>query len=417
MKTTAFHPAPLPVLLATLVVLGAALAAVRAEDPEKPGKSDTPPSQAKPAPDTATKPGEKKDLGIAFAMRDKPWSTVLEWLCEQTGYSFVGNIIPKGPTGSFTFIGPKGKTYTAPEVIDILNEGLLQQKFVLIRRDRILKIMPADEKIDPMWLPSISVEELSEHGNTEIVRVVLTVPSLVAEDIAPKVKKMMGPFGEVVALTEGGANQLILVDTVGNLKRIRETIDPGKDAQRAESFSYQCQYIPARDAERVLKDLLGDPMRQPGMQPLLLPGQQPQGQQGRDQQGIRQMLAGPMPRIRMHYITSDERTNTVLVTGPADKIALAHDTVKRIDVPPPTGGQPLVIGASQELKTYNVPGNAEASGQGGAGRRGRQLRRSASPPPGRTPSSFMPIPRIISGLPRRSKAASTRRLPGPYPSP
>ena len=36
-------------------------------------------------------------------------------------------------------------------------------------------------------------------------------------------------------------------------------------------------------------------------------------------------------RSRPHYVASDERTNTVLVTGPPDKIAQAREIMKRID--------------------------------------------------------------------------------------
>ena len=65
-----------------------------------------------------------------------------------------------------------------------------------------------------------------------------------------------------------------------------------------------------------------------------------------DEQG-RPVAAGRsrMPKIRMYYITADERTNTVLVTGPADKIAQAKEIMKKIDVPQP-GQKPIVVGAA-----------------------------------------------------------------------
>src|SRR5262249_47184695 len=55
------------------------------------------------------------------------------------------------------------------------------------------------------------------------------------------------------------------------------------------------------------------------------------------------------------YITADEPTNTVLVTGPANKIAQAKTVLQKIDV----GPVPVLIGRP-ELITYPVPGgNAE----------------------------------------------------------
>ena len=67
----------------------------------------------------------------------------------------------------------------------------------------------------------------------------------------------------------------------------------------------------------------------------------------------------PAVKIRPHYVASDERTNTVLVTGPPDKIAQAREIVKRIDVANPPDQLPVVKGPPQ-LKTYTVQtGNAE----------------------------------------------------------
>ena len=62
----------------------------------------------------------------------------------------------------------------------------------------------------------------------------------------------------------------------------------------------------------------------------------------------------------MHFISSDEKLNKVLVTGPADKISQAREILKRIDVPQQQGDKPLLIGPPV-LKTYPVPsGDAEA---------------------------------------------------------
>src|SRR5262249_35027972 len=155
------------------------------------------------------KPAEKT---ISFEFRDKPWGSVLEWLRDVSNLPIIS---PYKPTGSFTFIPPKGKSYTLPEVVDILNEGLVSQKYVLIRREQSFTLVPADEKIDPALLPRVTVAELNDHGKTEMVSVVVPLASLNADEFKDEAKKMMGPFGEVVPLTQ--ANKLLLQDTVGNI--------------------------------------------------------------------------------------------------------------------------------------------------------------------------------------------------------
>src|SRR5713226_180546 len=87
-----------------------------------------PPEKNPPAPAPAPMPPAVKpaeEPRYAFEMRDKPWIDVFEWLNDKTKLAIYA--IDK-PTGTFTYIGAKAvgqpPSYTIPEVIDILNEGL-----------------------------------------------------------------------------------------------------------------------------------------------------------------------------------------------------------------------------------------------------------------------------------------------------
>src|SRR5207248_485241 len=142
---------------------------------------------------------------------------VFEWLTEKTGREVV---YTHPPAGTVNFIGPKGKKYTIPQIIDIINDGLLQGKWVLLNRGASFTVVPADEKIDPAFVPRVLIKDLPDHGKTEIVSIAYQCVALVAEGIAPDVKKQMGPFGEVIVLHK--ANRLILQDTVGNLTRLKK---------------------------------------------------------------------------------------------------------------------------------------------------------------------------------------------------
>src|SRR5262245_29233948 len=64
------------------------------------------------APDPAPRAAKAPEKKVAFEMRDKPWSAVLEWLADLVGLPVVTN---EKPTGTFTFIAPgKGAQYTVP---------------------------------------------------------------------------------------------------------------------------------------------------------------------------------------------------------------------------------------------------------------------------------------------------------------
>jgi type II secretory pathway component GspD/PulD (secretin) len=298
-------------------------------------------------------------------MHDRPWiggkGSVLEWLSEQTGLPV--SISRAKPEGVLTLVNAQAngaaKKYTLAEVMDILNDELSKQKMVLVRRARTFTIEPIDEKIDPAALPRVMPGELERYGNTELVSCVFSLSALLAEDFAKEVKGMLGPQGAVVPLAN--ANKLVVQDTVANLKRIQAIVkDNNQDAQKIPGFfSHSCQYIPARHAARVVSDLLGDPKE-------LVQAWQAQlaVREGLERQFNGQFGESNVPKVRMHYVSVDERQNTVLVTGSADKIAQAEAILKKIDVPQHKDQKPIEAG-SAVLKAYPVPGgNAELLARG-----------------------------------------------------
>jgi type II secretory pathway component GspD/PulD (secretin) len=279
---------------------------------------------------------------FTFAISAKPWREVFKWLTDVSGKPVISSAFP---TGTCTIETPPGKQYTLPEIIDLINEALLSgsatQKYLLINRERSFALVPADEKIDPALLPRVRLDELALRGNTEIVSVVVPLRSVSAEDAAPEVKKLLGPFGNVVALAR--ANQLVLVDTVGNLRRIgRLLIDIDQDTTaRTATFTYTCKYIRATEAARVLREMLGVPDKSP-------PGAGRPGPMG----------AAP-PKAPTLAIGIDSRTNTLLLTGTPAKVIEVKEILTRIDVAAPGRG-PILTG-SPVLKMYTVPaGTAEA---------------------------------------------------------
>ena len=359
---------------ALVVVAGWALTA-RAVDPERMNRADEPPADAKLMPPAKDTPAQEPEKLFAMEFRQKPWNQVLEWLADQTGMPITPAEIKL--SGTFTFISPKGKLYTLPEVIDILNEALIQQKHILIRRERLFTLLPADQ-IDPSLVPQIEPEELTKRGKSELVKVLVTLKSQNADELGPEIKKgpLMSTFGDVSILTR--TNQLLLMDTCANLKNIYKLIQDseGGAAGQADQFVYQCKHIKAREAERILKSLLGEPGNQPAPpQPGFGDGRFGGfGDRGFGDRGFGGPSFGgssfgdrgfgssrtppaPAGKNRPYYVTTDERNNSVLVVGPPDKVNQAKDILKQIDIPP---APPMPL-----LRQYTVPaGTAEAMAKG-----------------------------------------------------
>ena len=61
-----------------------------------------------------------------------------------SGFLHRGSFSPQDmPQGTFTFINPTGRKYSMPEVVDLINEGLLSQKYVLVRRNHTYTLISA----------------------------------------------------------------------------------------------------------------------------------------------------------------------------------------------------------------------------------------------------------------------------------
>ena len=332
--------------------------------------------------------GQKK---VAFEMRGKPWPDVMAWLSKESGVPFYAG--PANPTGTFTYVGPNGlEMKTISDAIDILNQALRPQKYIILRHNQALTVVPADEPVPTVDVPRLTnADELANHGNSELVSLVYHLKAMNADEFAPQIKKMMTTFGTVTTIAQ--TNTLVMQDDVATLKQIVAIIKEGEnlDNRAGDNLTYRCEYIPARDAERKLKDLLGDPAKSPmeGMNPMMIPGMMPGGMpgavagmpifmqdgtgmpggdpnaggrgRGRGNRGGPGGRGGPAAaetgiKSVVRAITSDEATNTVFVSGPADKLAMARIMLKNIDV----GSEKYVIGPAL-MKTYSIPqGNAEA---------------------------------------------------------
>jgi hypothetical protein len=128
------------------------------------GKKDT----KKDGKETPIKAGASRinwnETNVAFDMRGKPWSTAIPWFCNQVQMPLTGKHGP--PSGSISFYNVQSKDgkpreYTLTEVFDILNEMLIaEHKFVLLRRETTLMIIPADEPIPKILVPRVTVESL-----------------------------------------------------------------------------------------------------------------------------------------------------------------------------------------------------------------------------------------------------------------
>lgn len=330
---------------------------VWAQDPPSPPAQPPVAQPATPAQPPAAAPTQAPVKTVSFMFEDKPWSQVLDWFAKESDLVLITTI---KPTGSVTIKTDPGRKYTIPEVVDVLNEALAQQKYVLIRRSRSFSIWPADEKLDPSLVQRITLDEIKDKGDTEIVSVTVPLKTLNADDIVPYVQKLKGTFGEVNPF---GSNSIILQDTAKNIRRIVHDLAALEDEKQAgDSLTYTCKFVRASLAAESLSKLLSDQttqvqnaamMQQPyggypygGGYP-----QQSDGRSSRDRSSS--STTGMAGRFKTVNIAVVEATNTIMITGPADKIAAATKFLKDLDQGQ-EGDKVRIIGPA-EIRTYAVP--------------------------------------------------------------
>jgi type II secretory pathway component GspD/PulD (secretin) len=363
----------LPTVLATAAGFGGPVNWVLAQ----------PPTATVPAAQPKTDAPAEKTVSVLFD--GLPWVDVLDWYGKETGLVLVTTV---KPTGSVTIKPPKEKKYTLGEVTDLINEALRSQKFVLIRYNATFTIWPADEKIDATLIPPVLVSELPKRGKTEIVLCTVgPFKTISAPEVVGEVEKMCTPFGKVILFEK--QNALQIMDTAGNILRIIETLDKGEKGD-ADILTHQCKYRKAREIADHLKNLLKDNTTtvdvtaglQPGFGAFPAPGGfgafgggpgnfggglGGPGGRGRGPDGGMGGMAGGMAggsgfggsRTKTVQIQVDDRTNTVMVTAPPDKLGQAKKIIEESDRQIKPTDKPIVI-LPQILKTYTVPNGTSA---------------------------------------------------------
>jgi RNA polymerase sigma factor (sigma-70 family) len=149
------------------------------------------------------------------------WDDVIDWYTKISGLTCVTNV---RPTGVFTCIPPEGKQFTLAEVTDLINEGLTQQKFILIPRENTFIIHPSDEKLDATLVAHVKLSDLDAWAKSALVEVEIPVGELNLADAAPDIRALLSPFGRIVYAR---GKKLVVLDTAGNVRRIAKILEVG----------------------------------------------------------------------------------------------------------------------------------------------------------------------------------------------
>jgi len=329
------------------------------DDKDKPEAKEPPKDEGPPPVQRPTQPRRPADPGelevapdddgkISFSFKGQPWPSVLEWLADVSRMSLQWEEAPAG----YLDLTTRGK-YTVDEVRDLINSVLLAKGFTLLRNGEVL-IVANLKKLDPSLVPRVTSKELDRRGAHELVKVFFDLDWLVAESAADEFKPLLSPFGKVTALK--ATNRLDVLDTAGNLRRIRELLaeEQSGSGQQRLIQEFKLRHTRAQEVLETLNTLLGlEQKKQDG--PV-----DPQQAMRMQQQMMMAAQQGGMPPTAAAkkevsvYLAIDPRKNSILANAPPDKMGVIEQAIRAIDMPQVSGES--LLGNVQRMQIYRLSG-------------------------------------------------------------
>jgi type II secretory pathway component GspD/PulD (secretin) len=313
-------------------------------------RRDADPSELDVGPDEAGK--------LSFSFKGQPWPAVLEWLADVSRMSLQWEEAPAG----YLDLTTRGK-YTVEEVRDLLNSVLLAKGFTLLRNGEVL-IVANLKKLDPGLVPRMRVDDLDECGTYEPVKVFFDLDSLVAEVAVEEMRPLLSPWGKATALK--ATNRLDVLDTAGNLRRVRELLaeEQSGNGQQRLIREFKLRYTRAVEVVETLNALLGiegkkgdaSQVQQVDPRQMWQVMQMAGGPQGRGQGGGGDGGQAQAPRKESApiYLAVNTRENSILANAPPDKMADIKQAIEAIDVAQDRNQS--VWGNVQRMQVYRLAG-------------------------------------------------------------
>ena len=203
-----------------VVLFLVALTSIAAAIPSRPLVEPKAEPKAESHPET---PPDWTKTRIPFHVVDKPWREVLKWFAQKANMPLVH--AERSPASTFTYVPPLDPVtgipveHTLVEILDVLNDSLQRDhERWLVRDGRLVLYVTADGLFD-IPIPKVKLADLRDRGRTEIVQVVILVRAgMDAQEVAPDIKRLLGPHGRVVPLPD--TNELVIQGRGDALRRL-----------------------------------------------------------------------------------------------------------------------------------------------------------------------------------------------------
>jgi general secretion pathway protein D len=338
------------ILLSTAVALALGPIALRAQDaPTTPSPQPTTQPAANIASGPllvvqhgATSPTSVPTTQISLNFQDAPIDTVLERLSDEAGFI----ILKPGPAaipGRMT--ARSTQPISADEAVKLLNTVLMNNGYTAIQMGRILKIESVETARKGGIPVFVSGDPNTIEPTDELITQVIPLRTLDAVKLKTDLQPLIPVNADIAS--NAASNSIIITDTKANIKRIVEIIASmdKRDALENSIKVRQLKYADATAAAKLITDIFkpdsssggaagGNPFAGgPGAFFRAMRGGGPGGPGGGGPGGGD---SGDSDKGQTGKITAsaDTRTNTVVVTGPTDTLAVIDQMLDQLDADP-----------------------------------------------------------------------------------
>jgi general secretion pathway protein D len=263
---------------------------------------------------------------IALNFQEVPLRTVLEYLSETTGLVVVSD---EPMDGRMTVISKQA--ICLEEAISLINSVLKENNLAAVRTGRTLRIVTL-QKAKTMNIPVTSGNDPDAIvPGDDMVTHVIQIRHADAVKLKENLQSLIPEYASLEANQDG--NALIVTDTTANIKRLMEIIR-ALDTHMATVAEIKVFHLQSADASNTA-DLINsifqqeqqssEDVRAPGG-PFEMMGRM-RGRDRRSDEG-EQSEGGAGVRV---VAAADERTNSVVVSGPGDTLEVVAEVVQALD--------------------------------------------------------------------------------------
>ena len=289
------------------------------------------------------------DPMLVMNFKDASLQVVLEYLSETAGLVIVEEVKPEGRVTIMN-----SQPMHEAEAVALLNTVLKEKGYAAIPMGKTLKIVTLEEAkkrnipvysgSDPEAIPA------TDRLVTQVIPLQFTDAVQLKRDLAP----LIPAYADLSSNAAG--NALILTDTQANIRRIVEIVHSldARMASVSEVKVFQLKYANATNAAKLINDLFkqDQPATGAGATPFgflrMFGGRQGGGRQGGGRQGGGagggdagggdagggQNTSEAGTRQQKVTASADDRTNTVVVSGPPDILKVIEGVIKELDSNP-----------------------------------------------------------------------------------